>query len=425
MSNLQSFILNPLDTLFFRDARPMETGVGSGGHGANWPLPTTIYKALRTALLMEARTVPIGRTIKHHKKRNNGKVSEKHVASDLFRSLHTLGPFPVMDNAVYLPMPADVTAETDQNGQKPIRLHVMVPMAAKHGMTNFPVSWLVPVCSPIPASKSELSQWITVEWFRNYLAGSDLEVPPEIKPFGAEHRIGVKIDDLTMAAAEHKLYAAEHLRMAGGFGIWIGASLNQSDVKGAFDGVSLDSLSLKGSCITVGGEGRLCRLHKVNGNPLSRLEDISVPGTRVKWTLVTPACFNAGWRPNWVSKTDGRVLLKNGKTEEIERREGENRLAWRNRVRMLPEVNAKLVAARIPKPMHVSGWDVAAAPEKKQGPKPTQLLVPPGSVYYFEADSVADAQALIKALNGRTLSDRFGEAGMGLGFCGSWKPFEN
>ena len=82
----------------------------------------------------------------------------------------------------------------------------------------------------------------------------------------------------------------------------------------------------------------------------------------------------------------------------------------------MPRINARLVAACISKPIHFSGWDLG-----EQGPKPTLVAVPAGSVYYFEADTDEDARALVGALHSRTRSDYFGEKGMGLGYCGTWE----
>ena len=39
---MDAYELHPVDTLFYRDARPMESGAGSGGHGGVWPLPTAL-----------------------------------------------------------------------------------------------------------------------------------------------------------------------------------------------------------------------------------------------------------------------------------------------------------------------------------------------------------------------------------------------
>jgi hypothetical protein len=97
-------------------------------------------------------------------------------------------------------------------------------------------------------------------------------------------------------------------------------------------------------------------------------------------------------------------------------------------------VSARLVAALIPKPTVVTGWalrDEELGNEDKPGAKSTHLAVPAGAVYYFEADSANEANALAAALNwhgsgdGSEIRNRrstlLGEKGFGLGVCGTWE----
>jgi len=131
---------------------------------------------------------------------------------------------------------------------------------------------------------------------------------------------------------------------------------------------------------------------------------------------------------------------------------GESRDVWRKRLaRDVRPIQARLVAARVPKPIVVTGWserlhEIAAGKladggERlvQHGPRPTHLAVPAGAVYYFEADSAEEAKKLAAALNwhgdskssdsGGTVRNRrstlLGEKGFGLGVCGTWEFFEN
>ena len=72
---------------------------------------------------------------------------------------------------------------------------------------------------------------------------------------------------------------------------------------------------------------------------------------------MTPACFEAGWLPDDFAARDG---------------------AYHGR---LPGVDAEVIlrAAFVPRPTHVSGWDM-----ERGHPKPTRRLVPEGAVYFFE-----------------------------------------
>lgn len=106
-----------------------------------------------------------------------------------------------------------------------------------------------------------------------------------------------------------------------------------------------------------------------------------VPGNRVKWVLLSPGCFSGGWLPGWVDRESGAVLLKENKETAVD---------------------ARLVAACVPKPVAVSGGN------------------PAGSVYYFECGTPEDAQRLYRILHGKTKSDALGEQELGLGVCGQW-----
>lgn len=414
---MKAFELNPLDTLFFRDARPMEAGAGSGGHGANWPLPTVLHEALRAALLMRSGMPHQPRT---HRKERKDAIKEYRVASDLFRSLRTIGPFPAKDGELYLPCPADLVAT--ENGKTVL----FSPLLNPPGESNMPATWLRPVISNARVGKQNKPDWIPRGFLADCLNGtSALSMPEKAKLFDTERRIGIGIDSETGAAAEHQIYAAEHLRLRPGVSLWFKAALSDRGNEKANNPVSLDDLD--GETVALGGESRLCRLK--TSSDLLNCDAIQSPsGRHIKWVLVTPAVFLGGWRPNWVDEKTGSVLLRNG---GIMRKSGEDRLSWRKRIRESDKINAFLVAACLPKPVFFSGWDLNLETEKEGvkhktgGPKPTMLAVPAGSVYYFRAVTDEDGAALVSALHSRTLSDCFGEKGMGLGVCGTWASAED
>ena len=79
--------------------------------------------------------------------------------------------------------------------------------------------------------------------------------------------------------------------------------------------------------------------------------------------------------------------------------------------------------ATVPRPMHISGWDMASDKAKGGAPRATSRLVPPGAVYFLaRADgrpfTPADAEALWLAapLGGRT------NEGFGCVVPGIWNP---
>lgn len=131
------------------------------------------------------------------------------------------------------------------------------------------------------------------------------------------------------------------------------------------------------------------------------------------------------------------MLLKKGDTR---RRPREPREDWRHRVRDLDQLDCRLVAARLPKPIVLSGWSerlhlLKDGQVTERGPRPALLAASAGAVYYFEGK---DAPALADALSwhgskvhnpsgDRIINRRstlMGEKGYGLGVCGTWQFFE-
>jgi len=385
--------MEPVDTLFFRDARPMQAGAGSGGHGANWPLPTVIHESVRSALLRQLGPLPVDKSIRGH--------MGKSIATRDFESLRVIGPFPSLEGRVYFPTPSDLVP--NRSG----RAALMTPIQDPVGVSNLPCSWLHPAGFTVRSGKEELPRWVDGEKFSRLLSPGngipDLDTPDL---WYSENRIGIRIDPKTRRTIKGLLYTSEHLRPRDGLRLTAEIFLGEKAPEKERE--ALDDLIR--SHLLLGGESRMCRISKSSSVPTPEKPN---HGKLIKWVLATPALFREGWRPNWVNADDGRIFLKHGNTR---RHEGENRREWRQRIRRLPEIRARLVAVCSPKPAAFSGWDVA-----RNMPKTTRLAVPAGSVFYFEADSEEEAAALVDALHGRTLSDFFGEKGMGLGFCGTWK----
>ena len=138
-------------------------------------------------------------------------------------------------------------------------------------------------------------------------------------------------------------------------------------------------------------------------------------GHLVKWILLSPAIYSNGWLPKFIDPASGKVLLR--KCPRLNRRDFPSREAMqKERLKNSEEIRAYLVAAALPKTQHYSGWNM-----QKQRPESTKLVVPPGSVYYFEAETERDAALLSEVLSGNRYSDFYGPHGFGVGVCA---PFE-
>jgi CRISPR-associated protein Cmr3 len=186
----------------------------------------------------------------------------------------------------------------------------------------------------------------------------------------------------------------------------------------------------------LGSDSRIAWIEKA-GDPDPRFRDLfgmgeiqkafdrSSKGLRL--IVMTPACFTGGWLP------DGFAPVQDGKS------------GWVFRGRLAPSHGASaeicktdliLRAALVPRPMHISGWDMAAkaadhdGAAKKDGKshaksgaaRPTSRLVPPGAVYFLErADrrnfTADDAKALWLAALGSRTNEGFGRVVPGI-----WNP---
>ena len=432
---MNTLLLEPTDTLFFRDGRPM--GGSLSGHGAAWPLPTVTSAALHAAL----HRADFEGVHAHRRGRSGVYQNDR---DRLFGSLTTAGPFPVNPAGEwFFPRPADSQKEDST-------LVTLLP-TARYSACSLPHDWLHPVGNLQPPTKDKPEPWISQDAFQHYLN----ETHPQAGHFlqddafmDTEHSIGIGISPETGTQDGERIYSAHSLRLREGWRLGLLATAWDKDLQ---CDLVLQMLNGHGRKIIVGGQQRLCSTTvKPHSNGGLLPTGPIITGNRVKWVLLSPAIFPAihadaqkgiqahpgGWLPNWISPDTGAVLLKAGDTT---RRERESREAWRQRVRSAPAIPASLTAAIIPKPIPVTGYALPneADPDRAQGgAKSTHLAVPAGAVYYFEAqgkdeaEKQANAQKLAAALNWHgaddftTLRNRrstlFGEKGFGLGVCGTW-----
>ena len=491
----------PQDVLFFRDGRPMKAGAGSGGHGARWPEPSIIFDAVHAAL-HRAFPVPVEATrgaesfkaylqekgwLWQHPHRyvlapangqpRNRQPDEK-MRNQRFGALRTAGPFPAVVRpnagpAWLFPAPADFVASDEDRA-------FLAPLRDPNGSSDLPTPLRYSLGSLCEPSKAEVLPWWTKAGIE---AGLRSERPerPEMwaaeELYAAEWTTGIGIDPERQTQDGERIYSAEYLRLREdtrlGHQTALGFAASLPLRRPDRDGLEgMDKLFPAHDIVLCGGQQRACRVQPVQGDvhldalfPVSQLETLK-PGAdgkwRLKWLLLSPAVYPfisgaspGGWLPNWIAATDGfdhgrafragDVLLK---SEIPAKQRGESRDAWRKRVaREVNPIQARLVAARVPKPIVITGWserlheiaaeavESGAAPTAQPGPRPTLLAVPAGAGYYFETDSAVEAAKLANALNWHgsdsnptTIRNRrstlMGEKGFGLGVCGTWDFYE-
>ncbi|HNW40427.1 MAG TPA: type III-B CRISPR module-associated Cmr3 family protein [Opitutaceae bacterium] len=450
---MNQLLLTPTDTLFFRDGRPMEGALA--GHGAAWPLPTVTNAALHAALHDAQRSSALTGQVHHH---DHMRGAERHLKDvRAFGSLVSTGSFPVgPDGTWFFPRPLDLTGAT------------LAPTLAPRSQTGYS-SLPAPLCATLisnqpPTKAAPAKAWLSAVDFTAYLSGSDS--PPQSAVddrdvFVAEASIGIALDSATGTTREGQLYSAHSLRLHEGWKIGLLACTDEKQPDGSRrDLLSQDLYPAGRGHLILGGQQRVCSVQCTPASPIplprGKHDNFAISATGkhlVKWVLLTPAVYPAitegiskrgthrqahcgGWLPNWIDEGTGQVLLQVVDEQERLRR---RKLNYAGRGYRSDEnaaaLAARLVAARIDKPLPITGWangDDALGEESQSGAKSTHLAVPAGAVYYFACDSAKDAKALAAALNwhgdspGTTIRNRrstlLGEKGFGLGVCGTWQP---
>lgn len=375
--------LVPRDGLFCNDGRGWHTSASGRGHGLDWPWPSTILGALRTAWgrAEEARgglrfnseewrertaAIRLGRTLVL--RRNHG------VA---WRIEDTTWPVPL--DALWL-----------QGNREVHRLEPAPPLAPTLGRDDDEAreSLWRPVLDDRQKPVAPPRWWIS-EDFVAWLGGRSVPVRSCKATLALARRVqahvGILPEELT--ADEGILFSHDVIETLDREAEWaIGVEVALPD--GALSGVA-----------TLGSDRRLVRLEPLPAAlfepPPQLFEAFRSPSLGLRVVAVTPLCFERGWVPDGFEKNGDR---------------------YSGRLPGIPH-DVILRAAFVPRPIHVSGWDMAAG-----APKPTSRMVAPGAVYFFErADGEpfgeADARSLWLAALGTRTEEGFGRVAPGV-----WSP---
>jgi len=437
--------IEPVDVLFFRDAIPMQAGVGKGA-GSRFPFPTTLHEAFRSSLLLS-----IGKTVLEKKIPGRPKEAVRKgnwhdeiedspvkIAAREFRSLCTVGPFPYLDGGgLFLPVPMDVTVEipgkegddenynpekenrnedkkqkSKDNQDRLIVLHRMQLLWDKNcsfnrnGNSDACLRCL-PVSTRPPSKDAELKGYFSIEQYKKYLAGSNEPIQnarKESEFWQPEYRIGIQIDPETFSAKEGQIYAATYMRpvMTREKKLQFACQLKLKDPRNG-EKEALDKLNW----LLFGGEHRLARLYDARSkNPFEdnlfnpSEDELFKPLEKfkkdepvlLKWVLVTPAIFAYGSIPGWCVENKGKNLPVGFVALELKGK-------------------CCLISWCLGRPVTFSGFDVVDWKAKD-----TLLGVPAGSVYYFLCENSDAAKELARKLHWKPRSDYYGEKGCGYGF---------
>lgn len=386
MSATARFALVPRDGLFCKDGRGWHTSASGRGHGLEWPWPSTVLGALRTAWGRGEES----RTGQHFEQ---DAWCARTAGVSLGRGLVLRRPpdvpwtgkhrvWPVPSDALWLENRADVQ-----------RLDPAPPSLPTLGRDHDEarealwVPRLDDAAKPLPAPR-----WWSDEHFAAWLAGRSVAARDPGSLFEISRRVqahvGIRAEELT--ADEGVLFShdvVETLERDAEWAIGLEVFLPEGDTP---------------AVATLGSDGRLVRIEALPEQmfdpPTAVLDAFRAGSAGLRLMVVSPACFDRGWLPDGLERR-GREL--------------------RGRVGGL-DAELVLRAAMVPRPLHVSGWDMVAGV-----PKPTSRMVPPGAVFFFErGDGRSFGEAEMRALWLAAFGARTDE-GFGRLVPGTWSPMRS
>lgn len=374
--------LVPRDGFFAKDGRGWHTSASGRGHGLDWPWPSTVLGALRslwgrgeesrsnttfTPEEWRTRTQPIalGRTL----------VLRRAHGADWSTEDAT---WPVPLDALWLEGRSEVH-----------RLDPVKPIAPTLGRDDDEAREALWRPVPDDAQKPLAGpRWWSSEELTSWLAGEAVKVREE--SLGTTRRIqvhvGIRPEELT--SDDGVLFSHDVVETIDPSAEWA------LGVEVVLPVGELPKVA------TLGSDSRLSRVELLPAALFEPsacvLEALRSSGTGLRLIAVSPLCFEKGWLPDGFVNTNGE---------------------YRGQLAGLEVV---LRAAFVPRPIHVSGWDMA-----KREPKPTARMVPPGSVYFFErTDGKPFSETEAKSLWLTALGTRTNE-GFGRVVPGVWRSTRN
>ena len=380
--------LVPRDGFFAKDGRGWHTSASRRGHGLDWPWPSTVLGALRslwgrgeetrsnTAFTPDdwrKRTQPIqlGRTLV---------LRRKYGAA--WRVEDATWPVPL--DALWLEGRADVH-----------RLDPVRPIAPTLGRDDDDAREALWRPELKDAQKPRASpRWWSCEEFVSWLAGQPVSVREEA--LGTTRRIqvhvGIRPEELT--SDDGVLFSHDVIETLDRTSDSDQTSEWALGVEVALPAGALPKVA------TLGSDSRLSRVESLPAAlfepPARVLKAFLAPSPGLRLVAISPLCFARGWLPDGFKNANGEYRGQ------------------------LAGLDVILRASFVPRPIHVSGWDMA-----KKEPKPTSRMVPPGSVYFFvRADEQPFGEAEAKLLWLAALGTRTDE-GFGRVVPGVWRPTRN
>ena len=353
----------PLDTWFFREARP-HGSVGNSELGSQFPPPVrTLLGALRTAIgdAWFARHGGDWRSLA------DNKALQAHIGlGDDMGPLRASGPFLTLNGQRLYPAPANLMVQTEGGHAHYFLLGLGDVVHCDLGRVRLPAfPKQVPGVASLKGSKPA-SGWLTQDAMQRLLDGQVPRVGdliPNHALFDEEPRLGIGRDNRRASVQEGLLYQTRHLRLQSEISIEI-----------ELHGIADLSLLPQHTVLRLGGEGRAASVQTTPSPGEGKLPHAAL-GDKVRTFALyaltpslCPVAVPAGIPPGFVRS----------------RYQGYD--CWTGK---LAGQDLRALAVACQRPLREGGWDLA-----QHQARPVQSLLAPGSVLYMQSDTPISAATL-------------------------------
>lgn len=382
-----TYALVPRDGLFCKDGRGWSTSTSGRGHALDWPHPSTLLGALRSAW---------GRALEQRDRRAIRDWLGETASLQLGRTVALHRSWGAEWTPMW-PVPADARILRVERVDRVEHLDPRPPSIRTIGRdadAHDAREQLWTACSDTRGKPQPRPRWWSHDAFVDWLvAPGGRPEPPSGATLLRRRQTHVSIGRATHTAIEGALFSHDVVETFDKAGEWaIGCEVELPELP--------EPLTITRG--TLGSDRRLVNVESLSTSYFAvpeRLPPAIGAAKGLRLITVTPVEFEGGWLP------DGMIPV------EVEgRREYHGHLPWL-------DCEVVLRAAFVERPLAVSGWDM-----QRGRPRPTSRMVPPGSVYSFvRADGRAFEPAHARAAWLAALGQRQHE-GFGRVVPGVWNP---
>ncbi len=341
-STILQWRFTALDTLFFKESRPMDAIGGAQLQSVFPPPARTLIGAIRTSI-GQAHEVDW-----HAYARDKQAPLRAIIGTpESLGPLSFAGPFLLKGTERLFPVPLALLQAPAPDKPEGVAFTRLAPSEAVTqcdlGKLRLPKK-----CDVLAGAKPMEYALITAAGLQAFLKGGIPDAATICSSdalYDSEERLGIGRDNSKRTAEDGLLYQTNHVRP-------------RHDVSIGIVVTGLDTHNIpKTGTTRLGAEGRLASWHREAVRPLPTAKST---GNRVMLMLLTHARFSAGWLPDGLEK----VTLSTGQT------------VWDG---VIGGVKLRLISAVVGKPLREGGWDMVNGM-----PRPMESLVPAGSCYFFE-----------------------------------------